>query len=52
MKETKEQWNKEHYQLTKAKEIIRELVEKVVWFDNCFDLKAEAEQFLNSGVEK
>ena len=38
-------------QLNKAKEIIRELVEKVVWFDNCFDLKAEAEQFI-SEVEK
>lgn len=59
MKEIKEQWNKEHYQLTKAKEIISE------WEDSfCCgadylylgnkgeELRIKSQKFLNSKVEK
>ena len=42
MKEIKEQWNKEHYQLIKAKEIIAKLYHA----DECFTYDEEAEQFL------
>ena len=42
MKEIKEQWNKEHYQLIKAKEIVAKLYHA----DECFTYDEEAEQFL------
>ena len=42
MKEIKEQWNKEHYQLIKAKEIIAKLYHA----DECFTYDEEVEQFL------
>ena len=56
MKEIKEQWNNEHYQLTKTKELLKWFV----WYfregsPNLVPYKhkvAEAEQFLNSEVEK
>ena len=61
MAETNEQWNKEHYQFTKAKKIIKSLLEtprtvhkrdsegEVVPFENMAyaRLKEEAEQFLS-----
>jgi hypothetical protein len=42
MKEIKEQWNKEHYQLIKAKDLIAKLYHA----DECFTYDEEAEQFL------
>lgn len=42
MKEIKEQWNKEHYQLIKAKDLIAKLYHA----DECFTYDEEVEQFL------
>lgn len=42
MKEIKEQWNKEHYQLIKAKDLIAKLYHA----DECFSYDEEVEQFL------
>lgn len=58
MKETKEQWNKEHYQLTKAKEIMRELIHEISVFYIATDRTIisptvkEAEQFLKDSEVK
>lgn len=53
--ETKKQWNKEHYQLAKAKEIIKELLDTQSQLDPYRDIFKDrilkAEQFLNE-VEK
>lgn len=47
MKEIKEQWNKEHYQLIKAKEIIRKYYKYNPSCDYSYeDVDKEAEQFL------
>lgn len=52
MKEIKEQWNKEHYQLIKAKDLIAKLSKLEHRADDCFTydeylkLIKEAEQFL------
>lgn len=47
MKEIKEQWNKEHYQLIKAKEIIRKYYKYNPSCDYSYeDIDKEAEQFL------
>lgn len=47
MKEIKEQWNKEHYQLIKAKEIIRKYYKYNPSCDYSYeDIDKKAEQFL------
>lgn len=53
MREIKKQWNKEHYQLTKAKEIIKDflLMAEVEHLKDRYETVDEAEQFLKE-VEK
>ena len=53
MSETKERWNKEHYQLTKATEIIKDLLlmAKVENLERNYESVDEAKQFLEE-VEK
>jgi len=48
MKEIKEQWNKEHYQLIKAKELLNDflLIAKVEHLKERYETVSEAEQFL------
>lgn len=48
MKEIKEQWNKEHYQLIKAKELLNDflLMAKVEHLKERYETVSEAEQFL------
>jgi hypothetical protein len=47
MKEIKEQWNKEHYQLIKAKDLIAKLYHA----DECFTYDEEVEQFLKESEQ-
>lgn len=48
MKEIKEQWNKEHYQLIKAKELLNDflLMTKIEHLKERYETVSEAEQFL------
>ena len=53
MSETKERWNKEHYQLTKATEIIKDLLlmAKVENLERNYESVDEAKQFLEEVKE-
>lgn len=53
MSETKKQWNKEHYQLAKATEIIKDLLlmAKVEHLERNYESVDEAEQFLGEVKE-